>query len=110
MGDKGLYNSNWEANSRICSKQHELFMCTSHMVFSFKGSVNVKVVNLCCSTDTAKTIAIQTFQMCLLTSILVDAIAAEAREWFTNFRDMLYNVKIALSCLKHLDHVLSAFA
>ena len=111
----------WGTASRICSKQHTAFLCTSHVFFFYKCSVKVHVVQPYNSIDIATTwkdsrfilsqldfqavdnlsIAVHAFPMCILASLSVDEILLlRYVKWFTNFRGS-FNVEMVPSCLKH---------
>ena len=116
---------------RICSKQSIIFLCSFHLAFSPRVSLKSKwcnhtvvlswlqlgkssrfilsersdfhmVVNLL--------VAVHRLPICMLTSLSVDEILLpRCTNWFTNFRGLPINEKLAPSCLNHMNSVLSEF-
>ena len=119
----------WGVASMVCSEQHIVFLCSSHLPFSW-CFVSIHEVHSYSSIDTATTwkkscfilsdrsdfyiinnllIAAHAFARSMLASLSADEILLSRYvNSSTDFSDLLLIIEM-VSCLKHMNSVLFAF-
>ena len=111
----------WGVASRICSRQHEDFLCSYHLAFSSMCFVHIHVVHPYSSIDTDSleeillyfirshfhmidnlSIAFHTYARCMLTPLSVDEMP-KYLNWFTNFKGLPLKVETDPFCIKQMN-------